>query len=176
VLRRAGIPILVALCLAASYAVEARWRGAPVAADADFLAGTVAAIHDGDTLTLESEGRRVRVRLAQIDAPEQGQPWGRRAKDALAALADRREARVRVVDRDEYGRAIGDVFVADRFVNEALVRDGHAWSYPRYLRSPEIPEAEAEARRTKRGLWGLPPAEREPPWEWRRRHPRGPSR
>jgi endonuclease YncB( thermonuclease family) len=166
VLRRAAVPLVVALLLAAGYTVEAHRRGPP--AEPTLLTGTVVAIHDGDTLSIESDGRRVRIRLAQIDAPEQGQPWGRRAKQALAALADRRPARVRVLDRDAYGRAVGDVFVADRFVNEALVRDGNAWSYPRYVRDPAISAAEAEARREKRGLWRLPPAERQPPWQWRR--------
>jgi micrococcal nuclease len=170
VLRRSAVPLAVALLLAAGYAVEARRRGPP--ADADRVAGTVVAIHDGDTLTLESHGERVRVRLGQIDAPEQGQPWGRRAKEALTALADDRPARLRVVDRDSYGRAIGDLYVDGRFVNEALVRDGHAWSYPRYIRDPAIPAAEVEARREKRGLWRLPEAERQPPWQWRREHPR----
>ena len=114
------------------------------------------------------------MRLAQIDAPEQGQPWGRRAKEALERLAERRSARVVVVDRDDYGRAVGDVYVGEGFVNESLVRDGHAWAYPRYVRSPAILAAEDEARRAGRGLWRLPPAEREPPWEWRRKHPRRP--
>jgi endonuclease YncB( thermonuclease family) len=170
VLRRSAVPLAVALLLAAGYTIEARRRGPPT--EPDMLAGTVVAIHDGDTLTLEAEGERVRVRLAQIDAPEQGQPWGRRAKQALAALTENRAARLRVVDRDDYGRAVGDLFIADRFVNEALVRDGHAWSYPRYLRDPAIPAAELEARREKRGLWRLPEAERQPPWHWRREHPR----
>jgi endonuclease YncB( thermonuclease family) len=174
VLRRLAIPLAATLLLAAGYAFEARREGAP--AEPAMLSGTVVAIHDGDTVTLESDGRRIRVRLAQIDAPEQGQPWGRRAREALTKLADRRPARVRVVDRDEYGRAVGDLFVADVFVNEALVREGHAWSYPRYIRSPEIPAAEQEARREKRGLWRLPSTERQPPWDWRREHPRGERR
>jgi endonuclease YncB( thermonuclease family) len=170
VLRRSAVPLAVALLLAAGYAVEARRRGPPT--EAAMLAGTVVAIHDGDTLTLESGGDRVRVRLSQIDAPEQGQPWGRRAKQALAALTEDRAARLRVVDRDEYGRAVGDLYVAERFVNEALVREGHAWSYPRYVRDPAIPAAELEARREQRGLWRLPEPERQPPWQWRREHPR----
>jgi endonuclease YncB( thermonuclease family) len=167
---RAAVPFVFALLLAAGYTLEARWRERPTEPDA--VAGTVVAIHDGDTLTLESEGRRIRVRLAQIDAPEQGQPWGRRAREALAKLALEQPARLRVFDRDEYGRSVGDVFVGDRLVNEALVREGHAWSYPRYVRNPAIPAAELEARREKRGLWRLPPAEQQPPWDWRRTHPR----
>ena len=136
------------------------------------LAGAVVGIHDGDTLSLQSGGRRIRVRLAQIDAPERGQPWGRRAQQALAGLVERRSARLSVVDRDDYGRTVGDLFVGEVFVNEALVREGHAWVLPRYVRSERVVAAEQEARRERRGLWRLPPAERVPPWEWRRTHPR----
>jgi endonuclease YncB( thermonuclease family) len=128
----------------------------------------VVAIHDGDTLSVRSGDETLRVRLAQIDAPERGQPWGRRAREALARLAAGRSARLVVVDRDDYGRSVADLYVGEAFVNEALVRSGDAWAYPRYLRSPRILEAEDEARRAGRGLWRLPAAEREPPWEWRR--------
>lgn len=150
-------------------------RSEPAAAQP--LEGEVVAVHDGDTLSLRSGGQTIRVRLAQIDAPERGQPWGRRAQQALARLAERRSARLVPVDLDDYGRTVGDLFVGDVFVNEALVREGHAWAHPRYVRSAEVIAAEAEARRAGRGLWRLAPGEREPPWEWRRAHPRsGPRR
>jgi micrococcal nuclease len=161
---------LCAALAAAGFLLQAQ-RG-PVPARAE-LRGTVVAVHDGDTLTLRSDaGPEERVRLAQIDAPERGQPWSRRARHALARLTYGSQARLEVVDRDDYGRAVGDLYLGDLFVNEHLVREGHAWAYPRYVRSPAIVEAEDEARREARGLWRLPPARREPPWEWRRAHPR----
>lgn len=136
------------------------------------LEGTVVAVHDGDTLTLRAASGDERVRLAQIDAPEQGQPWSRRAHRALERLVVGRTARLVLFDHDDFGRAVGDLYLSDLLVNEHLVREGHAWAYPRYLRSPAILAAEDDARRASRGLWGLPPGEREPPWEWRRTHPR----
>ena len=69
---------------------------------------------------------------------------------------------------------VADVFVGELFVNEALVRGGDAWAYPRYVRHPQILAAQDEARRHLRGLWRLPAAEREAPWEWRRAHRQGP--
>ena len=52
------------------------------------IAGRVVGITDGDTLTvLDGANREVRVRLAAIDTPESGQPYGDRARRALSGLA-----------------------------------------------------------------------------------------
>lgn len=131
------------------------------------LSGRVAAVADGDTLTLRSGGRSVRVRLAQIDAPEMDQPYGPAARRALSRLALDRRARVVVVDTDRYGRTVGEVFIDGQHLNERLVRDGHAWAYTRYSPSTAIVALEDAARAAQRGLWALPASERDPPWAWR---------
>ena len=132
------------------------------------LEGRVVAIADGDTLTLLVNEKQFKIRLAQIDAPESRQPHGRASKKALSTLAFDKQARVEVVDTDRYGRTIGEVFVDGLHVNQQLVRDGHAWAYTRYSRSPKIIELEDAARAAKKGLWALPPEQRDAPWIWRR--------
>ena len=55
------------------------------------LTGQVVGITDGDTLTLLTPDRRqTKVRLAEIDTPESHQPYGSRAREALADLAFQR--------------------------------------------------------------------------------------
>jgi len=132
------------------------------------ITGEVVAIHDGDTLSVLSGGRTVRVRLACIDAPEQGQAFGSRARQRLAQEAMRRTVRVEVVDRDSYGRTVGRVWADGSFVNLELVRAGLAWHYDHHCPGDRaLAAAEAEARAARRGLWAeLDPV---PPWEWRRR-------
>ncbi len=138
------------------------------------LTGRVVGITDGDTLTLLVDREQVRVRLAQIDAPEIGQPYGKKAKAALSALAFRKQARVEVVDIDRYGRTVGEVFVDGIDVNREMVREGHAWAYTKYSHTTEIIELEDNARTANKGLWALPESQREPPWLWR--HPPGAPR
>jgi len=145
--------------------------GPAPASDAEtrILDGRVVGITDGDTLKLLVDREQVRVRLAQIDAPESNQPYGKTAKAALSALAFGKRARVEVVDIDRYGRTVGEVFVEGIDVNREMVREGHAWAYTKYSHSTEIIELEDGARAAKKGLWALPESQREPPWIWR--HP-----
>jgi endonuclease YncB( thermonuclease family) len=131
------------------------------------IEGRVIGVADGDTLTLLVDREQIRIRLAQIDAPEFNQPYGTRAKRALSALAFRKWARVEVVDIDRYGRSVGEVFIDGIDVNRAMVREGHAWAYTKYLYTPEIIELEDAARAANKGLWALPEGQREPPWIWR---------
>ncbi len=132
------------------------------------LHGRVVGIGDGDTLTLLTGTREeVRVRLAGIDTPERGQPFGDRARQALSDLAFGRQVRVVVADTDRYGRTVGRVFAGGLDVNADLVRSGATWVFRRYSDDPELLRLEAEARAARRGLWGLPEAQRVPPWEWR---------
>jgi endonuclease YncB( thermonuclease family) len=141
-------------------------------AGAETIADKVVKVADGDTITILAERKQTRVRLANIDTPERRQPWGKKAKQALADLVAGEWVEVEVLDVDRYGRTIGLVRVGGIEANRALVRSGDAWVYPKYNRDPGLPDIEAEARAAGRGLWSLPAAERIPPWEWRREHRR----
>ena len=74
--------------------------------------------------------------------------------------------RVEVIDVDRYHREVGRIFLAERFVNMEMVRDGFAWRYVTYDKPGEFTAAEAEARAARRGLWA--DKDPTPPWEFRR--------
>lgn len=143
-----------------------------VPAYSETINGRVIGISDGDTLTILVEKGTsktpVKIRLAEIDAPESKQPWGKRAKQALSALAYGKQASAEVQTTDRYGRKVAQVFVNEEWVNARLVKDGNAWVYRQYSKNPDLLRLEDEARTTKRGLWSLPESQRMPPWEWRR--------
>ncbi|MDG4562255.1 MAG: thermonuclease family protein [Candidatus Competibacter sp.] len=135
--------------------------------------GKVVGISDGDTLTLlvpdGASFKQVKVRLGEIDTPESKQPYGERAKQALSDLAYNQQARVVVQDTDRYGRTVGRVYVGNVDVNAELVKQGAAWVYRQYLKDQSLLKLEADAKAAKRGLWGLPEAQRCPPWDWRKK-------
>ncbi|MGC1951256.1 MAG: thermonuclease family protein, partial [Gammaproteobacteria bacterium] len=66
----------------------------------------VVGIADGDTLTLLVDTKQLRIRLAEIDTPERGQPYATKAKQALSDLTFGKTARVVEVDLDRYGRIV----------------------------------------------------------------------
>ena len=48
--------------------------------------GKVVSVSDGDTITVLVDRQQIKVRLAEIDAPEKRQPFGSRAKQAMSEL------------------------------------------------------------------------------------------
>ena len=105
----------------------------PLSAEAETLTGKVVGVTDGDTITVLVEKRTIKVRLAEIDTPERGQPWASRAKQALSDKVFREQVEVRVLNTDRYGRTVGHVWIGDRHINREMIRDGHAWAYRKYL-------------------------------------------
>ncbi len=132
-------------------------------------------VKDGDSLVVERiPTKRIHeIRLAGIDAPELGQPWGPASRAALRRLVDGKSVMVETIDRDRYGRLVGKVFVGRAYVNAAMTRSGNAWAVTRYGADAEIRAGHAAARREGRGLWSLPPEQRVPPATWRATNPRG---
>jgi len=150
---------------------------APAVAASAHLAvfdGRVVRVKDGDSLMVErlDVKRTSEVRLAGIDAPELGQPWGIQSRSALRRMVQGTRVRVEVTDRDRYGRLVGKVWVGKTYVNAAMTEHGHAWAFNRYMRDRRIRAGQDSARKAGRGLWRLPEKDRIPPATWRERNPR----
>ncbi len=129
----------------------------------------VVGVTDGDTVTvLDEQNQQHRVRLAEIDAPERGQPWGNRSRQALTALVFGKTVSVRETDTDRYGRVVARLFADGSDVNRAMVEQGHAWAYRQYLTDQTLIATEGRARQGRVGLWSMSDQETVAPWEWRR--------
>ena len=140
---------------------------------ADSMACKVVGVSDGDTITALCKGNeQVKVRLAEIDAPEKAQPFGAKSKQSLSDLCFGKQARIASQGRDRYGRTIGRMYCFTPGVkteidaNAEQVRRGLAWVYDRYVTDPDLYPLQDAARTERRGLWA--DSAPTPPWEWRK--------
>lgn len=150
--RHAALGLIAALMVATACASEG---------DAAPSTARVARVVDGDTLVLVGGGR---VRLVQVDAPEESRECHARASTrALRSLAPPgSSARLETdpaLDRvDTFGRFLRYVHVRGVNVNVELVRRGAAtpWFYDgdRGRYAPLLLAAMLEARGARRGVWG----------------------
>ena len=138
------------------------------------------------------------IRICTIDTPEtakfgkKGQPFGEEAKEALSDMVFDRKVRVRLLQRDQYGRAVAQVdqpvawwrkffqwvLVAFRgsttCVDEVLLRKGLAEVYQGSgavygpLGKERYMEIQDEAKQQKIGIWSL--KNRESAAEYKRRN------
>lgn len=138
------------------------------AGDEGALFGPLVSVTDGDTFHVKVQGVVMDFRLAGIDAPESAQPYGTRAKQALAQLIGKHTCVLVPIDTDRYGRTIAFLWIANRSVNRAMVERGAAWFNSEFASDASLYEVEQRARREKRGLWALPAKDRIEPWLWRR--------
>jgi endonuclease YncB( thermonuclease family) len=130
----------------------------------------VIAIADGDTLTASCEGangmENIKVRLAEIDAPEKGQAFGARSRQRLAELCFQKQATVTPRTKDRYLRMVANVDCQGVDAGTEQVRAGMAWVFDRYVTDRSLYVVQDDARAAKRGLWADPNTT--PPWEWRK--------
>jgi len=134
---------------------------APARAEVDFRARVVS-IGDGDTIRIQHGDKLETIRLACIDAPEMAQvPYGDQARRYLQIrLPLQRQVTIHPLNTE----VIGDVNL-----NLALVEDGQAFVYPKYLGqcdANEYLDAEYRASRHRFGIWRVPGGI-ERPWLFR---------
>jgi endonuclease YncB( thermonuclease family) len=155
---------------------------APAALAAN-LKGFVTGVTDGDTITVrDSRKQQHKVRMAGVDAPERGQPYGEQALQRTRALLLNRPVNVFWFKQEAGGRKVGVVYVSlparenceapcQLNVGLTLVEEGLAWqNRADQGKTVAIPHAEYKqqelaARTARIGLWAddAPVA----PWIWR---------
>lgn len=148
-------------------------------------------ISDGDTLVAsDAAGKDIKVRFACVDAPEVAHTnaeknskasglknqfkWGVQAQQRTQKLVKEGGNRVvlTVTDTDRYGRQVSEVRLPNgTFVQEVLTREGLAMVYRPYLKNcPSasiLEKAEAEAKKSRRGVWG--DSKFVPAWDFRKK-------
>lgn len=138
-----------------------------VVASAQKFSVRVVGISDGDTFTVINQDKlQLKIRIYGIDAPEKGQDFGSKAKQAISDLIMGKDIQIDVQSRDSWGRLISYVYTSDgRDVSLLMLQEGMAWHFVKYDDTEEYVQAEKRARAKKKGLWSQsnPTA----PWDYR---------
>lgn len=129
----------------------------------------VIAVLDGDTVLVRREGGLLKIRLAEIDAPEKAQTFGATSSRSLSDMVKDKQVKIVSQTMDQYGRMVAHLSVAGLDVNAEQIRRGMAWEYSNFHSNKVLIALQNEAKQVPRGLWAL--SNPEPPWEWRKRHP-----
>lgn len=125
----------------------------------------VVRVVDGDTVILNIDGKKTRVRLIGIDTPEsvamdesRNVKQGKTASEYTKQLLENKKVRLEYDDekQDVYDRKLGYLFLDDEFINEKLLKEGMAKLYTKttnqkYLE--RLKKAEQYARDNKKGFW-----------------------
>ena len=120
---------------------------------------------DGDTIHVFRGGALDKIRINQIDAPESSQAFGRFSTGCLAGLVGGASLSVCTDGKDKYGRTIAAIKSNGRDVGEAMVFQGCAWAFTKYLEAGSpLPALQEQAKVARRGLWG---GAAQPPWKYR---------
>lgn len=130
---------------------------------------SVVKVADGDTITVQMNGRTMRIRLSSVDAPERDQPYGPESAEFTTRFVLWSRVQLEVVDRDHYGRLVALVKNDKGSLNEALLSAGLAWfdvAHQIKQLGPRYAELQDQSRSAKRGLWAQPNPTA--PWHWRR--------
>ena len=141
----------------------------------------VTKVSDGDTIAVECDGDKLKLRFCGIDVPEKAQPLGTESKAKLENLVmlDQGKVLVSMIEKDRYGRTVAevDVFSGRKnergekeylFVNGEIVLAGLAYHYKQYSANcpnrEVIATAEDMAKKKKIGVWS---GYYEKPWDYR---------
>lgn len=122
---------------------------------------------DGDTIIVEINSRKEKIRLLGINTPESVDPRrpvecfgieaSDKAKEILAGGNVRLETDSTASEKDKYGRLLRYVFLEDGTnFNRMMISEGYAYEYTYdlpYKYQSEFKQAEKEARENKKGLW-----------------------
>jgi micrococcal nuclease len=125
-------------------------------------------VTDGDSLRGIYKNKLIKIRLAEIDAPELRQSFGLNSKNCLINLIQESDNKVffKFKEKDRYDRHVGWIYSKNLDINLEMVKKGCAWVYDRYVQRKVLFKLQDDARESKIGLWKN--SEAIAPWNWRK--------
>ena len=126
----------------------------------------VVQVFDGDTYRILTKGKFRVIRLANVDAPELNQYYGRFAKTEVSKLILTKIVKIQVYGKDRYGRTVAKITVAGKSLDSIMVTNGWAWHWLEYSHNKVLSVYERLAIEAKTGMWKC--EHNVPPWIWRK--------
>ncbi|MEJ5104990.1 thermonuclease family protein [Chryseobacterium sp. MYb328] len=130
--------------------------------------GKVIKISDGDTITVLLKGnKQKKLRLADVDCPENGQAFGKNAKQFTSSQVFGKTIKFTETSTDRYGRSIAKVYYdQDKYLSKEVIKAGMGWWYFSYSKDDSLGRLQEKAQQKKMGLWQDVHAIA--PWEYRK--------
>lgn len=128
---------------------------------------TVTKVVDGDTIEVDIEGKKEKIRIIGINSPETVDPrrkvecFGKeasgKAKELLSGQSVRLESDPSQAERDKYDRLLRYVFLSNGMdFGKIMILQGYAYEYTYdlpYKYQKEYKEAQQQAQTSNIGLW-----------------------
>lgn len=122
---------------------------------------------DGDTVVvLLSDKTQETLRLAEVDCPENGQAFGKNAKQFTSSQIFEKEIIFYRTGKDRYKRTIAKIFYKnDKYISAEIIKAGLGWWYYKASKNTELQRMQNRAKEKRLGLWSDKNAVS--PWEFR---------
>ena len=126
----------------------------------------VVQVFDGDTYKVLDKGKFVIIRLANVDAPELSQYYGKTVKVCVSKLILGKTVKLEILRTDRYKRTVANVTIDGVSLDSLLVSNGWAWHYLPYSSHLYLSSYESKAVESGFGMWRC--KKNVPPWIWRK--------
>lgn len=117
----------------------------------------VTRVIDGDTIEVDIQGAKEKIRLLDINTPEKKQPYHDEAMNFLKSKVEGKQVLLErgKENKDKYGRMLRYVFYNDELINARILQEGLAnfYSYQETRYTSKLKNAEQSAREEKIGIW-----------------------
>lgn len=126
----------------------------------------VVEVIDGDTLSIDYNGKTEKIRLIGVNCPESVhptkgvEPFGKEASNFTKSSLEGKKIsfELDVEERDQYGRILAYVYLDFKMFNKTLLEEGYAQVMtvqPNSKYADEYVEIQKSAREQNKGLWAL---------------------
>ena len=133
------------------------------------ITAKIVAVKDGDTVVaLLNNNTQETLRLADVDCPENRQPFGKNAKQFTSSQVFGKDIIFYRISKDRYRRTIAKIFYDnDKYLSAEIIKAGFGWWYYKASKNFKLKDDEILAKNKKLGLWSDKNAVA--PWDFRKK-------